>query len=246
MKQLIEIIKENYSANNIEDIEKNDPMYKAIEYLYMNLWNKEMLLPLIIANSLVSYQLSSTGESYWQEFTREAGKFEFKKLRDIYMFFIDFLPKSEGNTKDVRTKIERLKKLDTFLSDFFFKQKFYYKHMSKLRTDIAKAMMQLENAKTVIFSVKMFWYGARIRFTEFISFPKEIPIPIDTKLQTIFKNIEKTDYHTIDSFYQNISDTLDIAPLHLYSIIWLNHKFIIGEVVEWEIEEIQDTGFEEA
>gem|GEM_PF-3747411 len=37
MKQLIEIIKENYSANNIEDIEKNDPMYKAIEYLYMNL-----------------------------------------------------------------------------------------------------------------------------------------------------------------------------------------------------------------
>ena len=37
MKELGEIIKENYSLENIEDIEKNDPMYKAVEYLYMNL-----------------------------------------------------------------------------------------------------------------------------------------------------------------------------------------------------------------
>ena len=95
MEKLLQTIQENYSIENIEDIEKNDPTYQALEHLYLNLNNKEMFLPLVIANALVCYQLSNTGEEYWEEFAREAGKFEFKKLKDVYMFFIDFLPKSQ-------------------------------------------------------------------------------------------------------------------------------------------------------
>ncbi len=242
MKNLIEIIKENYDISDIENIEKNDPMYQALEHLFLNLENKEMFLPLVIANSLICYQLSSKGEEYWEEFSREAGKYKFDKLKDIYMFFIDFLPKSEWNKRLVNTKIERLKKLDFFLSDFYFKQKYYYKNMLKLRKDIARTMQQLENAKTIVFSVKMFGYGARIRFTDFIEFPAEIEIPIDSRLKSIFKYVNKQDSYTIDSFYNKLAQDLNISPLHLDAILWLNHKFIIAEIGQ----EIEYTGFDEA
>lgn len=229
MEKLIKIIRDNFDIQDIENIEKNDPMYIALETLYNKLENKEMFLPLVVANSLVCYQLSSSWEQYWEEFWEQASLYTFKRLKDIYLFFVDFLPKSQGNRRLVTTKIERLKKLDYFLSDFYFKQKFYYKNMVKLRSDLAKTMMQLENAKTVVFSVKMFGYGARIRFSEFIPFPKEISIPIDSRLTLIYKNIEKQGSVSIDEFYKNIAKELDIAPLHLDAILWLNHKFLIEE-----------------
>lgn len=227
MEKLIEIIKENYNLEDIETIEKNDPIFCSLEHLYENLENKEIFLPLVLANSLVCYQLSSNGEEYWEEFAKESAKYEFKKLKDIYMFFVDFLPKSQGNKRLITTKIERLKRLDYFLSDFFFKQTFYYKNMQKLVQDIAKVMSQEPNAKTVLFSVKMFGYGARIRFNKFIPFPKEIPIPVDSRLHAIYKSTPKPEQIKIEDFYAYISETLNIAPLHLDAILWLNHTFLI-------------------
>lgn len=237
MEKIVESIQKNYDISEIENIEKNDPMFQALEYLYLNLENKEIFLALVIANSLISYQLSSHSHDYWDEFSKEAGKYNFWSLRDIYLFFIDFLPKSEWNKNNVKIKIERLKKLDYFLSDFYFKQKFYYKNMLKLRSDLAKTMQQLENAKTIIFSVKMFWYAARIRFTDFIEFPKEIPLPIDSRLALIYKKIEKKSADCIDTFYDKVSRELDIAPLHLDSLLWLHHEFLIWEALD----ELSDT-----
>jgi len=164
MNELVKYISSHFSIDQIESLEKADPMYKALEYLYEHLENKEMLLPLTIANSMVCYQLSSTGEAYWQEFADVASEYEFHRLSDIYLFFIDFLPRSEGNKRLVNTKIERLKKLNYFLSDFYFKQRFYYKNMRKFQKDIAKVMIQTEDMKTIVFTVKMLGYGARIRF----------------------------------------------------------------------------------
>ena len=102
MKELIEIITEHFPVWTIEEIEKNDPMYQALVYLYEHLENKEMFLPLIVANAMVCYQLSSNGESYWQEFANEASHYTFLKLRDIYVFFVDFLPESVPKTTQLQ------------------------------------------------------------------------------------------------------------------------------------------------
>lgn len=247
MEKLIEIIQKHYTIVSIEEIEKNDPMYQALFFLYDTLKNKEVFLPLVIANALICYQLSSNGESYWEEFAKEAAKYEFQKLRDVYLFFIDFLPRSQWNKRLWETKIERLKKLDHFLGNFYYKQKFYSKNLIKFQKDIAKAMIQTPSAKTIVFSVKMFWYGSRIRFQEFIPFPREIPIPIDSRLQLIFEHTQKDESENIESFYQKLSERLDIAPLHLDAILWLNHKFIIEKVLQWLSEKVEtDIGFEEA
>lgn len=232
MEHLIHVIQEQFPVKTIEDIEKNDPMYQALIYLHEHLENKEMFLPLTVANSMVCYQLSSNGEAYWQEFANEASKYTFHRLKDIYLFFIDFLPKSEGNKRLATTKIERLKRLNSFLSDFYFKQKFYQKNMVKFRKEIARTMSQLEGAKTVVFTVKMFGYGARIRFGQYIEFPREIPIPVDSRLQLIYKNINADENLSIENFYGELATRLDVAPLHLDAILWLNHTYLIDEVLK--------------
>jgi DNA-(apurinic or apyrimidinic site) lyase len=116
--------------------------------------------------------------------------------------------------------------------------------MLKFRKDIAQTMIQIESAKTIVFSVKMFGYASRIRFGKFIPFPKEIPIPIDSRLQLIFKHVEKEPEQNIEDFYQKLAESLDIAPLHLDAILWLNHTYIIKQVLHGLSQETKDMGFE--
>lgn len=68
MNKLYKLLKD-YSIEDALNIEKNDLQYKSLEKLYENIQNKELFLSLILANSIVCYQLSSTWENYWEEFS---------------------------------------------------------------------------------------------------------------------------------------------------------------------------------
>lgn len=202
-------------------------MFLSLKWLYDMLENKDFFLPLIIANSIICYQLSSTWEKYWEEFSIEAWKFTYTRVEDIFLFLIDFLPKSQGNKRLVPTKIDRLKKLKKFLDEFFYKQKYYYNNMQKLQKDLATEMWQIPTAKTIVFSIKMLGYGARIRFWETKLFPKEINIPLDSRLQNIYKK-HKWNYQFATEFYHDLSEKLDIPPLHLDAILWCNYDMFMN------------------
>jgi DNA-(apurinic or apyrimidinic site) lyase len=58
--------------------------------------------------------------------------------------------------------------------------------MIELRDKLAKIMNQKIDTKTIVFAVKMFSYGAR-NIYDFISYPKEICIPIDSRLTALFE-----------------------------------------------------------
>lgn len=222
MDALYQIIKDITLEDALE-IERNDSMLLSLTKLYNALENKEFFLPLILANSLICYQLSSTWESYWEEFSTQATKYKYKKVDDIFLFLIDFLPKSEGNKRLVPTKLQRLKKLKNFLSEFFYEQKHYYKDMIKLQRNLAKEMKQGLSDKTIVFSVKMFWYGARIRFWETKIFPESIPIPLDSRLQNIYKKY-RWDYNSASDFYHDLAKKVWIPQLHLDAVLWINYE----------------------
>lgn len=185
MEKLYSILKD-YHLEDALKAEADDRVFIALEWLYEKLSNKDFFLPLIIANSLICYQLSSAWEEYWEEFSKKVLTYKFENINDVFLFLIDFLPNSNGNKRLVPTKLERLKKLKAFLNEFFYKQKYYYNHMIKLQTDLAKEMNQNKTAKTIVFAVKMLWYWARIRFWEIKTFPNEINIPLDSRLQNIY------------------------------------------------------------
>ena len=225
MEYLYKKIK-HISLEDAIEIEHSDKQFKALKQLYENIENKKAYLSLIIANSIICYQLSSTWENYWKEFSEEWSKEKIEKVWDIIDFFIDFLPRSKWNKRFIDTKINRIHRLKPFLKEFVWKEEYYYKNMAELRDLLSKTMNQAKEAKTIVFAVKMFSYGARNYFWKVIEFPLEVSIPVDSRLEKLFEKY-KWDYTDINKFYEDLSKKVSIAPLHLDAIIWVNFNELI-------------------
>ncbi len=216
-----------YCINDAIKFEETDRQFLALKNLFKNKKiDNENYLFLIIINSLVCYQLSWKWEDYWEEFSESIKKEKLNNFIDIYIFFENFLPKSKNNKRFIETKLKRLKKLENFYLKFLWKIDFFYKNMDKLVLNLSKIMNQKQDAKTIVFAVKMFSYWSRNVFEYLEYFPKNIMIPIDSRLENLYKkyeNIENINTKKIKDFYIKLSKQLKIPLLHLDAILWLNY-----------------------
>ena len=89
--------------------------------------------------------------------------------------------------------------------------------MLKFRNDLVKVMRAKEDAKTIVFAVKMFGYASRIVFREFVPYPMEIPIPKDFRIENYTRRFTSEDPV---KFWERISKEVGIPPLHIDSILW--------------------------
>lgn len=222
MSNLYEKLK-NLSLEDAIKIEEFDRQFIALKKLSKNIPNKEIYLWLIVANALICYQLSWKWEDYREEFS----EYFSKKFCDKNSFLDElkiFLKQSKNNKRLVQIKIWRLEKIKNFfeLWKFFWREGFFYKNMEKFLEEIAKNMKQKKDAKTIVFAVKMFWYWAR-NFFDFQKFPKEIKIPIDSRLENLFEKFWEWEKNS-KIFYEKLSKKLNIPELHLDAILWVNYE----------------------
>jgi len=219
-----------FSLKDAVFFEEKDRQFLALQKLYRNKKiSDSVYLFLIITNSLVCYQLSWKWEDYWEEFWGALENKDFNSFEEIYNFFKDFLSNSKNNKRFVNIKLKRIKKLETFYKNFIWKEKYFYENMLELRNVLAKTMNQKKEAKTVVFAIKMFSYWARNIF-QFREFPKEIFIPIDSRLENLYKkysNLENINKDEIKRFYLDLSEKLNIPLLHLDAILWVNNENLI-------------------
>lgn len=223
-------ILQKYNLKDAIKFEENDRQFIALKKLWENIlkieWEKNekifFYLSLILANSLVCYQLSGKWEDYWEEFWQYfSDKFEKNFLpSNIIDLLTNFLKICKKNKRFTEMKIARLQKFEPFLENFFWKEKYFFENMLELRDDLAKIMKQKKDAKTVVFAVKMFSYSARNIF-DFIEFPSDLMIPIDSRLTEIFEKYNNW-YEKIEDFYIDLSLNLQIPMMHLDAIIWTN------------------------
>lgn len=200
-------------ARTIE--EKVDLQFLALENLHKSLNNDELFLKLVIANSIVSYQLSGKGESWWWEFSNYFSK---NPVKDIVKAYFNFLPNSKTNRRLIQPKLNRLKRLEPFLDSLTMGDlRGYYQNMVRFRDHLAKVMNSKEDAKTIVFAVKMFGYASRIAFEDFIPYPMEIDIPKDFRIENYTKRFTAKDPV---KFWREISREVGIPPLHIDSILW--------------------------
>ena len=214
-----------YSLDDVIGIEKMDRQFIAVSNLYKNKnINDDDYLFLIMANALICYQLSGRGENYWEEFAKVMkaieGLDDDTKLKN---FLINFVLQSKNNKRLFNVKRERIEKFFKFYNTFTGRSKMYYDNMELLAKDLASIMKQERNAKTIVFAIKMFSYGARNVFGYVNYFPTSLAIPLDSRLEKIYLvHVNKTFYtkKDVQTFYANLSKELQIPPLHLDVLLW--------------------------
>lgn len=255
MQKLYNLLK-NYTLEDALILEKQDLQYKALEKLFEKISDKKLFFWLILTNSLVCYQLSSTWEKYWEEFSKSANDYfldlKFKQcIKDpetnsvlnlfqysgwqsskIITFLKQFLPNSKWNKRLLEVKIKRLEKVENFINIFLNKLDYYLENLVILRDELAKTMSQKKDAKTIVFAIKMIMYGISIdkrwknKDKSKWQSIKDISIPIDSRLTKIFE-VYKEDYTDIKLFYYDLSEKLEIPEIHLDAILWVNYNNLI-------------------
>ena len=209
---IVELIR-GFGIEGARYIEEHiDPQFQALLHLYENTKDKERFAPLVIANALVSYQLSGRGEDWWWEFARY---FSENLVADFAGAYKVFLPQSRTNRRLVDVKVRRLRRAEAFLQNM--RPEEYYGNMIALQTDLARILGTKKNAKTIVFAVKMFGYAMRIATGEFRPYPMEIPIPVDSRIR---KLTERLDKDNPARFWQDVAEQTGVPPLHIDSILW--------------------------
>ncbi|ABR55211.1 DNA-(apurinic or apyrimidinic site) lyase [Methanococcus vannielii SB] len=214
-------IKEVFNSldvNFAREMEENvDLQYFVLKNLKKSIKSDEIFIKLILINSLVSYQLGTTGELWWKEFSDYWSKHDFEPS-NLLKEYIKFLRGSKGNKRLLDTKTKRIEKIFPFLNGLTI-QNFedYYQNMEYLLLKISKELNSKKESKTIVFAVKMFGYAGRIVFNKFIPYPMEIQIPKDSRIENYTKKLTDEDPVV---FWGKISKESNIPPLHLDSIIW--------------------------
>ncbi len=234
MDKLYEKLKK-YSLDDAIKFEQKDRQFVALKSLYENKkFQDELYLILIIINALISFQLSWKGEDYWEEFSTSLsiplligeGNVDFQK---IYNFFEDLLENGKNNRRFVDMKLKRVEKfLDWFSVEKLEDLEKFYKNMDKLAEKLSKIMNQKIDAKTIVFAVKMFSYWARNVFWYLQNFPENLMIPIDSRLENLYKKYNwEASKKEIKNYYRSLSKKLNIPLLHLDAILWVNYEELI-------------------
>lgn len=226
MNKLYRLLKDN-TIDDALSLEKDDPQYKALENLYTKINDNKQFFSLILVNSLLAYQLSSTWEEYWEEFCIRASKYFCNKQYDTNktcIFFKNFLPKSKWNKRLLNMKLIRITKIELFLEQFISNLDNYLDNLIILRNDLAISMKQKKDAKTIVFAIKMIIYWKSIsKMKTDKDMINQITIPIDSRLEKVFQKY-KEEYTDIKKFYRDLSVKLCIPEIHLDAILWIKYK----------------------
>ncbi len=193
------------SQDKLFKIENSDPQFKALCKLTKHR-AKQQVLDLSIANSLICFQLSGKGEDCWNEFSDF-----FSNKQKSFDHFKEFLLNSKSNHRLVNLKLNRIKRFRQLIP---LNKNLSFKDMWQF---LSYNMKSNKQSKTIVFSVKIYGYLKRCLFNEYIPFPFEIPLPFDSR-------IKKLEYLGIKNQEQwsSFARQVNIAPLHLDSILWLS------------------------
>jgi len=202
-KDLFEVLS-SFTLEDAFKVETYDRQYRALEKLHSSLGDNELFFKLVLVNALLSYQLPTKGEVYWENFSRF-----FSEKRDLSEFE-EFL--KNYNNRFLSGKLRRLKKVLKAVEPLTKRELVQFcKNPEGLLNYLSKALNQDKSAKTLVFAVKMFLYACRIAGVKNATAPFDMDIPLDVRLKKINPDRE---------FWKKLAKRLGIPPLHLDAIVW--------------------------
>lgn len=221
MKEYILDIINRQNWQSLEDkiynLESQDRQFLSILSVYDKIEFLEILKAYFL-NSFVSFQLSWYWEDWWEEFSRFLLKFYDLYKNNKILFWSNLLKSSKNNKRLYNLKINIIKR-NLVLLDYLDVE--FYKNMELLYNKILD-FYWWKYLKTVAFSIKIFWYVCRIKYW-FRLFPYTIPIPLDSRIRKFYhKYFWLWSDKEILNYFNKLSMEINIPPLHIDSIIWIN------------------------
>jgi len=112
----------------------HDYLERILRELYDGLENKEIFIPIVLCNTIISYKLAFYDTAYWMEFSywvRNSGikLYNFEDIKIFFDWFVRQTPQFELVYNDTYHRVIWYEK---FLKDFSIKQKYYYKNPDML------------------------------------------------------------------------------------------------------------------
>jgi len=224
-----------FSLDDVLTIEFSDKQFIVLQTARNNVGSekdKELFVFLVIQCALVWFQVAWSWPLWREEFSQKIQN-DWSVLQELQYDNIDrwygFLTTSKYNKRLYNNKRKRLEKFSIVLSIITERQFLldYYGNMYQLRILLSQGMKQHQHNKTMTFAIKMYWYAARIVTKNFIKYPIDIVIPLDSRLRKIYSRwnsrINSSDDDII-SYYQQLAEINNIPPLHLDSLIWIDYR----------------------
>lgn len=220
-------------------LELCDPQFKAVKRLCSVCY--PYTAPLLASlNALVSYRLNCRGEEYWREFADFTIDYCKSKtintLSECVKVIIEFLSKSQCNTLFRRSKINRLLSVIRHGDvDAVYVWRLFSKNPENYRVWLSKRLNANPNAKTIVFAIKMYYYGCRACLDADLILPYSIPIPVDKRIALIsYTSRVISCTHNCSNpvntilkrpgivrrVWSSIAELCRVPPLHLDCLLW--------------------------
>lgn len=139
---------------------------KILTWMYQDMEEKNMFLPLVVSNAIVCYKLVHYDRWYWMEFAKSAEEASIKieSIEDVFTFFDGFLETTPQFEFSHRWRRKRLREFENFFHDFCIKQKYFYKNPNELEKQMNIFVEKKPNNNLHIFVSEIFTIASEIRF----------------------------------------------------------------------------------
>jgi len=213
-----------FSRIGLEEIEKfelSDPQFS--EALRIAEVCDESAPALLGLNATVAYMLGVRGEEFWHSFSdyciRRCGEL------NVFDLVIEFT-----RTNNLFSLKNKLRRLDRLRSCPDLPQAIDEHNLIKYWNLLAECLGSDRGSKTVVFSVKMVYYGLRALGIN-VDLPHEAPIPVDRRISLLSVSSGMT------SFNGCRSEPIPLRRLRRYGELIMRKPELVREVW-WEVSRI--------
>jgi len=219
-------------------VEQSDPQFAAVARIG-DMLGLAASCVVSVFNSVVCYRLTGRGEEYWLELMTDVEKHsdEYRSPDSILRALTRFLRESKHNRFLIEQKLGRLFKLASrnVHKIIYEKAEYFANNLELLRRLVAAGLGTRPDSKTVVFSVKMFYYAYTACTGMKLLIPGTIPLPADRRIAALaytsgIVTISAETGNLIESLlrrpklitdaWSRVASHASIPPLHLDAPLW--------------------------
>lgn len=225
------------SVDFIDLLEEKDFQYAAVVEILSSLNDLKKASFLVAGLASVSYMLTTKGEKHWLAFSSYVAKNKKLSLGQILTGFVE-----EGRSL-ARFRSSRLKRINKWiraLPEFEARFGEFAEDLNEFRRFVARILNAGTEDKTVVFSVKMFYYTLKAAGLN-VSIPLEIPVPVDRRVALIsltsglvehsrglaaINELRNRYPRLVREAWNRVGRLAQVPPLRVDALLWIIGGFL--------------------